>query len=383
MSHENPPNVRGNLRSRWKSKACLLLGSTLVALLLTEIALRLVWHNPFVDQLPDRLVELRVQNARSNYTIDRRGIAPGSPTVHLRTDDRCYILPSFQYEHPAATIAFLGGSTTECSAVAEPDRFHAVVARKLAEAGLPANTLNAGKSGNTTHDCINVLFNHLLLDSPDIVVLMEAANDFGVLSVDDSYSSRMGSPYTYGNFGRFVLQSASNRSALFGLLRQLTTVRPAQARKPEQAQLRAEPNVPDSVRLNYRRRLVAFVHLCRSFDIVPVLMTQPLSSDRTELSPDWTNPSGQDSFNQTIRDVGTELDTLVIDLVRHLPDVEPRWQEPLLVFYDGIHVTDYGSRLYGEYIASQLQPIVKRLTSSESKTETNQVSPSHSSSTTQ
>ena len=65
----------------------------------------------------------------------------------------------------------------------------------LAEQGLKVNTLNAGRSGNTLHDSLNILLNHVMDDRPDFVVLMEASNDIGVLVKDGNYRSRTGRLY--------------------------------------------------------------------------------------------------------------------------------------------------------------------------------------------
>jgi lysophospholipase L1-like esterase len=90
------------------------------------------------------------------------------------------------------TIAFLGGSTTACNAVQEDARFPGLVGRLLTEPGISTNGLNAVRSGGTLHDTLNVLLNHVLPDEPDIVVVMHATNDIGVLHHQKSYDSRTG-----------------------------------------------------------------------------------------------------------------------------------------------------------------------------------------------
>ena len=74
---------------------------------------------------PNAIYKLRLQNANRDSVVSRRQIDASVPEVHFRTDDRSYVLPSFQHEKPDATVAFLGGSTTECIAVQEPLRLHA------------------------------------------------------------------------------------------------------------------------------------------------------------------------------------------------------------------------------------------------------------------
>ena len=132
-------------------------------------------------------------------------------------------MPSRRFETPDATVAFLGGSTTECFAVREELRFPARVSYLLEKKGLKVNTLNAAKSGNTTHDSINVLLNHVIQDRPNVVVLMEAWNDIGILREYMSYAPRMGETQNFFHLAQFVLEKASSTFYFMGLLRQWTT----------------------------------------------------------------------------------------------------------------------------------------------------------------
>jgi hypothetical protein len=105
----------------------------------------------------------------------------------------------------------------------------------------------------------------------------------------------------------------------------------------------------------FRARLKVFVEMCRAFGITPVLMTQPQASNiRNELTPDWTDPTAQNVFNQAIREVGKETGAEIIDLAamvaREATDIEGLKR----IFFDGSHVTDYGSQLYARFISQHL-----------------------------
>ncbi len=95
-------------------------------------------------------------------------------------------------------------------------------------------------------------------------------------------------------------------------------------------------------------------------------MTQPLSVSTNRLTPDWADLGNQDIFNAIVRQVGQEEGVLVIDLVRHLIEEVPNWNQPDQVFWDGMHVNDRGSRLYGEFIARDLYPLVVEVRDSRS-----------------
>ena len=133
----------------FRTKLTLLVVSAMVAVLASEVVLRCCWHNPYANELPDRMVKLRLLHANADHQIDRSDIDGRKPNIRFRMDERSYILPSFQFENPDCTIAFLGGSTTECCAVDEPVRFPALVSTLLEQQSIRATTLNAGTSGNT------------------------------------------------------------------------------------------------------------------------------------------------------------------------------------------------------------------------------------------
>jgi lysophospholipase L1-like esterase len=111
-------------------------------------------------------------------------------------------------------------------------------------------------------------------------------------------------------------------------------------------------------REEYEKRLRAFVRLSRAFGIEPVLMTQPLATIRNGFTPDWVEPRNQEVFNQLMRTVGAEEGAVVIDLARYLVEHVEGWNDPLKLFYDGVHVTDRGSEVYAGYIAERLYDAV-------------------------
>ena len=348
------------VRFRWQVKIVALTIMILVGLVLCELGLNLVWHNPYHQEAPDRMLKLRLQHATTDNVINRSQLDPKRPKVRLRTDARSYILPSFQYRSPRATVAFLGGSTTECLAVQEELRFPALVSQILAKEGLKVNTLNAARSGNTIHDSLNVLLNHVANDHPDFVVLMHATNDIGVLNRAGDYRTRMGSPVSLKAIGKWALQIASSHSHLAALVRHRATTATLRVTEPDQiVAWRNDPALAEDIRIDaYLYRLKTFVHLCRDFGIEPILMTQPLSGTSNALTPDWADLGAQDRFNALIRRVGIEEAVLVIDLARYLKEEIPDWEQPMKTFYDGMHVTDNGSQVYAKHIAANLAPMI-------------------------
>jgi lysophospholipase L1-like esterase len=187
--------------------------------------------------------------------------------------------------------------------------------------------------------------------------MMHAHNDIGRLSGKGEYAARRGGPMTLGTVMRWALQRGSINSSLIGALRFWQSVKALQPRLDfERAGTDAESRALPTEK--YVARLKSFVGICRAFGITPVLMTQPVINIRTALTPDWTDPRNQEIFNHLIREVGAEEDVLVIDLVNFFFHEVEKWNEPMVVFYDGVHFTDYGSKRAAEHITERLYEAV-------------------------
>jgi len=83
--------------------------TTVVALLAAELLLRVVWHNPFRHESPDRVVALRLQHANTNHSYKQGLPGQDESKIQFRSDDRSYILPSERHPDAIATVVFLGG----------------------------------------------------------------------------------------------------------------------------------------------------------------------------------------------------------------------------------------------------------------------------------
>lgn len=358
-----------NRFGKW-SQWLTAIGALVVAVMCAELLLRCVWKNPFRNDRPDRVVQLRLHQANTDHPLNRSVIHPEAPFTQLRTDERSYILPSRQFDQADCRIAFLGGSTTECFAVAEDLRFPALVSTLLAEQGLRVSTMNAGNSGNTVHDSINNLLNHVLIDDPDIAVMMHACNDIGVLEQMGDYQSRQAQYFGWTSIGRATLTRLTNYSYTLALVRQI--VRERTYLTPESNKNGSRSNdapenslvVPKQSRpvaeleSQFEARVRIFVRNCKALDIQPVLITQPIRQNFNEMTPTWVNTSAQERFNQIVRKVADEEPATLIDLVSYLND-EFQSAEQSELFYDGLHVNDHGSKVYAQCIAEALRPLIR------------------------
>jgi lysophospholipase L1-like esterase len=340
---------------------------------------------------PARHIVMREWRRDTDYTFPtseaRRQFGDGSvpASYALSVDSAGFIEPARRHEKPDITLAFLGGSTTECALVLPHNRFPDLAARKLEAAlGLKVNGLNAGMSGNNSMHALALLVGKVLPQRPDFVVLMEAVNDVGVLSAHGSYWVRQGSL-------RFVVSERQSVSEAGRLLtaslipyttelvqngwrrtRELFGMRPAYA---DVLPLRAPPAAPSSDRRKtaaraYESSLKSFVHTVSAWGATPVLMTQVNVEPRTETERRSTfldrkqlakvvdRPedfaSMHDHFNAILRAVAKSEGTILIDLAAAHP-----WA--FSDVYDAIHFTDRGSQRVAEIIAAALQdPVAER-----------------------
>jgi len=331
-----------------------------------EIYFRIFWNNPYRKATPAEVLLLEKHEAGLNEIVDRSIITQDVTKVKFRTDDRSYIMPSVRYKNPDLTITFLGGSTTECIAVQEELRFPALVSEKLAEHGLRVNCLNLGHSGNNLHDAINLLFNHAVIDSPDVAVVMHACNDIGVLRMYPHYEPDLGEPLNVGTLNEWYVQVASRYSSLLGFIRKNFIglgevfkhnrgLDDYHMGKVAAQDKRIEYQNPDNPRkLVFRSHLNTFIDMCRNFGIEPVLMTQPIGSFETRMTPPWLSESLQYQFNEIIREVCAERSCMLIDLENYIYNNVENFNEPMVVFYDRVHVSDNGSKIYADFIASEI-----------------------------
>jgi len=299
----------------------------------------------------------------------------------LRVDRQGFIMPAKIHDHPDLIIAFLGGSTTECVYVDEDNRFPYLAGRLLeGQTHLKVNSYNAGRSGNNTLHCLNVLLNKVVNLKPDIVVLMENINDLAILMYEKTYWNNHPSRSPLIEKPPNFKTVAKDLEQTFHLARDLTF--PNLYRELKQLSPFGHPGKGDEFHgvrgkkitidqellvREFSLNLQTFINICRAREITPVLMTQ---ASRLTESPDpliqklmrsleinqgitYADFKGAfDRLNQTIRDVGAKNQVLVIDLAREIPPVKEN-------IADVAHFNDRGSRLVAARIAAGLTPVIR------------------------
>ncbi len=325
-------------------KLALVLLAIAVTLALYEAGLRLAWTNPFAHESPDLVLILRTQHAGVEREVDRSALHLDPPKVRFRTDARGYIEPTQRIADPEFTLAFQGGSTTECLVVQEDLRWPNQVAVQLELLGFRVNALNAGRAGNTARDALVNLVEVVSRDRPDVVLLMHAINDAGLLAAG-GYALRAPKPDGWRAGARWLLETASAHSSLVALVRRRSGFE-REVPRPAPAAEEADPGP-------YAEQVRAWLRTARALGSEPVLITEPLSTFRNELTPPWTDAAALAAFNERLRALGREEGVAVVDLAA-LVQAEPEFGSPEKIYYDGMHVNDAGARIYGRLVAEAL-----------------------------
>ncbi|MFZ5450757.1 MAG: SGNH/GDSL hydrolase family protein [Thermodesulfobacteriota bacterium] len=301
----------------------------------------------------------------------------------LRIDQDGFIMPSKKYEHPDITLAFLGGSTTECRYVEEEHRFPYLVGALLERRlNLKVNSFNAGRSGNHSLHSLNILMNKVLPLKPQIVVMMHNVNDLTILLYDKSYWNVHSARPVIMDINHEILANcfkivrdrwipnlAMALHSLDNSFRLWRRSKEADKGQDEFAQIRGRKLEfhRDTLINEFSMNLQAFINLCKARRVTPVLMTM---ASRLTDKPDkivehsvkkTTLEYAQlkalfDAFNETIRRQGRENQAPVIDLAQEVPQTRE-------YLYDLVHYNDRGAIKAGEIISEQLAPLMRQTVS--------------------
>lgn len=364
------------------ANALLSVAGIAVALLLLEGALRV--YNPFPFRM--RGDEIVLPQFLRYEIDDVRANGLDSPIVHTKN------ALGFRGPMPPEdwddnlTIVAVGGSTTECFYLSDGRDWPAQLGLRLDAAFRDVWVQNAGLDGHSTFGHLVLMRQVVASMRPDVVLFLVGINDIG-LEVARSDDARLTPEPIWGNPAAIVRSMAgvSEVAALAqNLYRYWHTVRWQLAHRelvvPEDPEdfrppLAAMPVPPGIVashgelRDAYRGRLVALATLSMESGILPVFVTQPLllgegADPRTgvDLSRVQIRMLGltldgatqwrlMESYNDVVREVGTELAIPVIDLARALP-------KTTAYFYDPVHYNNAGAEAVAAIVAGHLCPIL-------------------------
>lgn len=289
-------------------------------------------------------------------------------------DEGGFIAPSHVHADPELTLAFFGGSTTECLFMAPEERFVYAIGREIeARTGQRTNSLNAGRSGNHTLHSVTQLLGKGVPEKPRIAVNHEAINDLNILLYYGTYWNRNGSRSLVLDRLRVDEQPPKPRRAGLDLLESLIpnvygALTASGGGRDEFADVRGRKLSWDRAALlaEFARAQRAFVSTARAFGVTPVLLTQ--ASLLTEAPRDVVLCDKGDLFamgidygtyrglhravNEVTRQVARDEAVALVDLEAQIP------QDPKL-FYDTVHYTPAGSRLVTQLVSEALLRVLE------------------------
>lgn len=386
-------------RTSWRAQLALVTGSVIVALLLGELLLWTLLPVPHPYAAPDS-ADQRIFDEFRRTPINRYlpayqtekllelqpdlAVLPGaSPKVRFainRFGFRNARMQDLRKPERELRVFTIGGSTTECIYLDEPDAWPEVVQTELAGRVPGINVINAGHSGDTTRDHLALLSQRIIPFQPDLVVFLVGINDLS-LQLEADYSpvrDDTRSRVTESTGGsKLMLRSAV--AEVSQIARRLIVLQrqglkadargnPVQdgaggwVRQAREVRQKAPPSDIDPTALpkpEFEQNLRALAAIARSAGAEPVFVTQPVLWGAA-VDPEallWV-PYGRrvphqrlwelmERYNDVTRRVASDLQMPLVDLARKLP-------KTTAVFYDDDHFTVTGSREVGRLVAAEL-----------------------------
>lgn len=279
------------------------------------------------------------------------------------TDENGFLLPSLLHENADFTLAFIGGSTTECMYVDAQKRFHYLVGESLSNDTRKVNTINAGVSGNDSLSSINAYLNKIIPLKPDIAILMHNINDLSTLLHEDSYWNKNAyrSPIIYPDksLKAFIKTTLPNSFELLYRFKSKLT-----GPVDEFAHDRGKTKSIDVEHIYqlFEENLTLFISISKAKGIQPILMTQanrftnnPAQvvinkfKDLESLGINYQQfKSLFDGMNDRIRHVASKNNITLIDLAKNIPPSKE-------FIVDTVHFNNEGSELVAKLVTKHLE----------------------------
>ena len=317
------------------------------------------------ENLPLQNLKLTLNDAELEFTENIE-----NKTYVFATDENGFIQPSLIHKNADLTLAFIGGSTTECMMVDEAKRFPHLTAELLSNEQFKVNSINAGVSGNDSLNSINAYLNKVIPFKPDVAILMHNVNDLSTLLHEGSYwnTNDYRSPIVYDDksLKAFIKTKFPN---IFELLYRVKSKYSGPV--DEFAHDRGKTKSINAERIYslFEENLEMFVSISKAKNIQPVLMTQ---ASRFTETPDQIILNKfkaleslginyaefkklYDGMNNRIRKVAAKNNLILIDLAKKIPQSKE-------YMIDSVHFNNRGSELVAKLILEQLTGIAVKNT---------------------
>lgn len=306
--------------------------------------------------------------------------------IRSGVDDQGFLLPKSKHKYPDLILAFLGGSTTHLAQVQPKDRFHYLIGTSLEKRlKIKVKSLNAGTSGADTSHTINTLYNKVLPQNPDYVVIMHAVNDLNKLLIFNEYWSSQSIrqlvelKYSFGNSLRYFKNRYFPHTylAIRPLLNYFSHWKEDSnkltSKNDEWKEYRGKKLIFDEALIlrQFRSAQLTAVTMAKIWGATPILLIQPNliknlpSSDapfQKEFIENIKNSWGlsfeqyqsiYQKFLQTVRNIAKESNIPIVDLDQGIP-TSPKY------FADVIHTNTTGSKMIAQLITNVLEKEISK-----------------------
>jgi lysophospholipase L1-like esterase len=347
----------------------LLVGSVLLALLLAELAARVVLTG-FASEEQLRSHQLAAEVHPDHLQWSPHHYLTYSPTPNFQRGKTSH--NSLGYRGPEISvpkpedgyrIVLLGGSSVYTVKVLDnletfPVRLQAILRDKFNHPSV--EVINAGVAGyNSWESLINLQFRVLDLD-PDLIIIYHGTNDVlarmvtpGSYQGDNSgrrsaWQPPQASPAVKGSYLLRVLSrklgwSLFEREGLGSFVNAATYEGVKSGNTPRDPMASLDQHPPTF----FRRNLVNMIAIAKAHAIEVVLSTwahSPLFEDYASTPP---YRRGFQENNEVVSEVAREQEVLLFDFVQHMSTAKEYW-------FDGRHVNEAGALLKAQLFAEFL-----------------------------
>lgn len=298
----------------------------------------------------------KVIRFRKPRVSENRRVNILSKTI-METDSNGFILPFKALDSTEFTIAFLGGSTTECLAVKNVKRPHVVVGDRIPK----ASCLNIGFSGNNTMHSMNIFVNLIKKYKPKYTVINHNVNDICILLNYDSYYNNdkhrslvvkdLAQVINYNvNLpkNQFIRKYIPNIA-----LTLLPTYFDGEVEKREFPKTIIKKGLDtEKLKNNYKQSLNGLIKYIKTSGSNPVLLTQgscfkPYGFMNKERYRHYNIPKLHKELNEIARELARENSLILVDAEKLMFNKKS-------FFYDCVHYTDSGSIFISNKIADTI-----------------------------
>ena len=329
------------IKSFLKNTAASLIG-IFIALLLAELILRI--YNPLPSRFRGDKIQLKT-NVKKKILIKPR--IKGLDRIINYSNNSLGFRGEERSSDNNYSIITVGGSTTECSLLDDNKTWTALLGNKLKKINPKIWINNAGLDGASTYGHNILLDDYILKLKPNMIIFLIGVNDRG----KKDFSKEDGMLINRReSFFKTLIKWSETANLINNLLLMYKTHSVNIGHKSEFkiTKLEIDSRVTDSTTINnlrmnnldnlntYNKRVSMLADKCKSNNIIPVFVTQPLIYGGLG----WAL---MELYNKELINVCNKKSIAYIDLANLLPKNKD-------YFYDQMHYTNRGAEAVSEQI---------------------------------